>query len=333
MPVIPYSSTNFPQSLGPQFQGSNDLACSWAELLWSAITVGKANRFDLVRFGRYSYFEIVFRACTIYANLIERLGGGISRSSVYNFADPSEKGGISYFLGLTSAKLMASRLLRTPALMHLDVYRDKLRPILGNSSIRPDLVGIDSQGQWVIIEAKGRTGKMDPETMAKAKRQTQNLTTINGQVPAQRIALGSYFVRDLYVRDDRFAIAWEDPTSFNEEFPDIPLFPDEFISDYYKPFLELFRNHKDLVHRIQVEDEEFLELKINEADIVVGINSRLLGLKKPLHGFLDIAERMERLKKHSDANVMIGKDGISIRIGESWQGTRMLRDTRYRSGS
>ena len=321
VPVIPYSSTNFPQNLGPEFQGSNDLVCSWPELLWSAITVGKANRFDLVRFGRYSYFEIVFRACIVYANLIERLGGEISRSSVYDFADPSEKRGISYFLGLMSAKLMAERFLGTPFLMHLDVYRDRIQPIFGNSRLRPDLVGMNDQGRWIVVEAKGRSGSIDSETMVKAKRQTRNLGSIGGQVPDLGIALGCHFGRGL------FEIVWEDPADFDEEPPDIPIFPEEFISDYYKPVLELFREQERLARWTPVGDEKFLDLEIKEADLVIGINSRLLGATMRLEDYLELIRHMAKLKKHEDsAALTLGNDGISIRVGDAWQDQKMRRD-------
>jgi hypothetical protein len=74
----------------------------------------------------------------------------------YDGLDPSEKSAVSYFVGLTVAKLLAHRLLDVPWLMHLDVYRRDLQPVLHGGG-KPDLVGQNGAGQWVAIESKGRT--------------------------------------------------------------------------------------------------------------------------------------------------------------------------------
>lgn len=52
---------------------------------------------------------------------------------------------MNYFLGMTFCKLFAAKLLNTPWLLHLDVFRPTLNPVLSGRS-RPDLVGLERGG-------------------------------------------------------------------------------------------------------------------------------------------------------------------------------------------
>ena len=124
---IGYHSKDFKPHLGAQFIGRQDLFCTWPEILWAAITVGKANLYDLWRFGQYSWLETAFRTSLVFANLMADRNGRLRKPPTYRLLDPSEKGAVSYFLGITIAKLFAEKLLEVPWLLHLDVYRSFLR--------------------------------------------------------------------------------------------------------------------------------------------------------------------------------------------------------------
>src|SRR5260370_3423310 len=150
MPNIAYNATNFPPSYGPSLAGENSLNVSWSQVVWAAISVGKAQLQNLAQYGVFSAFEMTYRIAIVYANLRETVQGTLRRSSAYNGLDPSEKGAISYFLGLTMAKLLAGQLLEVPWLMHLDVYRQQLAPVLAVNS-RPDLVGLTTAREWAAL--------------------------------------------------------------------------------------------------------------------------------------------------------------------------------------
>lgn len=111
MPNLPYTASNFPPQYGNALAAEHTLAITWPELVWAAISVGRAELLHLMRFGPFSAFEIVYRAALVFANLKERADGNITRSEAYDGLDPSEKSAVSYFLGLTTAKLIADRLL------------------------------------------------------------------------------------------------------------------------------------------------------------------------------------------------------------------------------
>jgi len=190
---IPYESSDFGPSMGPLFSGINNLSCTWNEIIWAAITVGREKWSHAIRFGKYSWLEMLYRLSIIYANLKQSPNNTLIRSQAYDNLDPSEKSAISYFLGLTSAKLFAAKRLNVFWLMHIEKYRDKYPMKFWKGKSRPDLFGLNNRRDWVVIEAKGRSNRFDYQTLLKAKDQTRQLRAIAGQFPALKVALESHF--------------------------------------------------------------------------------------------------------------------------------------------
>jgi len=62
------------------------------------------------------------------------------------------------------AKAFAERVLEVPWLMHLDVCRDELLPVFEGQS-HPDLVGQTAGGDWIVVEAKGRSNSFGERLM------------------------------------------------------------------------------------------------------------------------------------------------------------------------
>lgn len=146
----------------------------------------------LFRHGIYSFFEIAYRGSILYANLREAPSRRIYRSSAYEGLDPSEKGAISYFLGLTMAKAFAETRLTVSWLMHLDVYRQDVDVQLLGAK-RPDLIGESASGGWVVIESKGRSNSLRAGILNKAKGQASQVVTVNGMAPQYAIGLVAHF--------------------------------------------------------------------------------------------------------------------------------------------
>lgn len=120
MPNIGYESAGFEAALAG-LNGGGVLTCTWAQLVWAAVTVGKAFG-DEAAFGLFSTFERIHRGSMLYAYLVEAPTGAIMKADTYLGADPSEKGNISYSLGMTLAKLYSELLLSTPRLLHYATY-------------------------------------------------------------------------------------------------------------------------------------------------------------------------------------------------------------------
>jgi hypothetical protein len=67
--------------------------------------------------------ELCWRAALAAASLEEdRSSERWVKTAAYRRLDASEKSAVSYFLGMTQAKIMCGRLLRAPHLIHLDAY-------------------------------------------------------------------------------------------------------------------------------------------------------------------------------------------------------------------
>ena len=168
MPSFLYHASDFPAHY-PHLVGTHELAISWAELNWAAQTVGKAEE-DVGLHGIYSLFEAAYRTTIVWANLMESGTGRLVKTPSYNALDPSEKGAVSYYLGLTFAELFAYRRLHVPWLLHFDIYGDEHDAYLEGEA-KPDLIGLSEAGDWIVYEAKGRTGGLLNSIMDDAKEQ------------------------------------------------------------------------------------------------------------------------------------------------------------------
>lgn len=310
---ITYNSHNFPNYFGNDFQGSNQLNFSVQELLWSAITVGRANIFDVLQHGRYSEYEILYRASILFANLALD-GNNLIKSSAYEHLDPSEKSAVSYFLGLTFTKLLSNKLLNIPWLLHIDVYRNQFEKDgeafgFGSSRIRPDLIGMDNRRRWVVMEAKGRTNSMENTLLKKAKNQTRNLRRIGIDYPSLRIAIVSHF------RNGQLIIDWKDPEGFNEDSFDIKTNSEEFLNNYYKLIFNILSTNQT------VEIGEYIIFTFDDINLTIGLEKKIfeayktqnLSNVKPTE-ILSI-EQFSRKFKYE---FFVGKDGVVVGLGNNW---------------
>lgn len=320
---IPYLSTKFQPHLGSKFQGSNVCNASWADIVWAAITVGKAERSHLLRFGKYSLFELVYRTSILFANLRED-NSYIKASSAYKALDPSEKGAISYFLGITAAKLLAEKYLGVPWLMHLDVYRSQLSPILSAKKIKPDLVGLNLTRNWVVIEAKGRSGNLINNVIPKAKKQTRKLRRISGAYPSYRIALACYF------QSKTFKIAWEDPDGYDKEAKDISLSVNDLLANYYDPFVHLFNEKQGQTESFTLGRQVFSTFRVDDSDLVLGIDINILN-KKPSEEIIELlTDQAHHPIGRLEDNTKIGADGILVKLGDTWKKENMQQEPQSR---
>ena len=167
---IPYRSEHFPPGIVQNGRGM--LPVTWDDILGAAITVGRPNRYIVFRHGDASVYEAFFRWSIIRMTLEQPpTSSRLRRTAAARTLDPSEKAAVSYFLGMTFCKLFATNLLNTPWLLHLDVFRPQLDPILSGRS-RPDLVGQEhGTNRWHAFESKGRSNLIDANVKNRAKIQ------------------------------------------------------------------------------------------------------------------------------------------------------------------
>ena len=280
---------------------------------------GRAGMGHLIQFGIYSTFEITYRAALIYANLRETLVGMLTRSAAYDGLDPSEKGAISYFVGMTFTKLFSNRLLNVPWLMHLDVYRQQLQAILAGKS-KPDLVGLTAGSDWVTVESKGRTNGYEESVLESAKMQTQQLTTIQGVQPILRVGSLTYFSAG------NLQFAMRDPKgdSHRARIKDLPLAKDVLIGSYYRPFQVLLRE-ATRVRKIIVNGRRYRTVTLPDFELSIGLADDQVANQ------MAVVEPMKKRPSSGD-NEFIGTDGVLVRLGSTWSSEKMRLEpeTRYR---
>jgi hypothetical protein len=319
MPTLTYTATGFRGTAGSALSGRHSLDVTWSELVWAAISVGRAGMRQILQFGVYSVFEIVYRTALMYANLQETASGYLTRSDAYNALDPSEKGAVSYFLGLTVSKLFAERCLQVPWLLHLDVYRAQIGAVLRPGRSKPDLVGQDCNGNWVIVESKGRTNGFDEDALAKAKAQSRRVRTISGSSPTLRLGVQTYF------ESSQLRLAIDDPER-EEDGPllDLPITAEMIRHEYYQPF-RAWLDRGDHVERVAVGNRIYVVRSEPVLDLAVGLaEERYQGASTAVGA--DAKKPIQR----AAPDQFVGKDGILVRLGSGWSSEMMRREPEHR---
>ncbi len=287
--LIPYRSEDFPPSYGIR---SGILTTSWDEILWAAVTIGRPNFVYVFRHGKASIYEAHFRMSLIRMAIEQDNSGKLTRTDAFAELDPTEKGAINYFLGMTFCKLFASKLLDTHWLVHLDVFRNSLNPtLLGRS--RPDLVGNDKFGKQYSFESKGRSNPPSLKDIKKAKLQAQRLVSVDRKPCSLQIGAFSYFKSGI------LHFHWCDPEAKGNLMELVS--PEYKWRYYYEPVLALAANSEASIPdvcNIQIHTEIH----------------RLLS-----RGLWDDAYVLANELRDEFKEFGFQPDGIRIEASESWQ--------------
>jgi hypothetical protein len=325
MPIIPYKASNFGRHWGAHLAGSHDLPVTWAELVWSAITVGKPGIAYLLAHGWHSTSDVVVRSHTVYANLRQDKRY-IKKSSLYNALDPTEKGATSYFMGMMVAKIVGARLLQTPWLFHLSTISALGGTTKLHSKSQPDLVGLNQKGDWIVAEAKGRTNGYSSATMTAAKKQTRMLRQINGTLPSLRVAIQAYFSPVL-----EFAI--DDPEDYDEDAEDVSFDVDSALRNYYS---FVYASTRLVEETRKVRGREYLFCFIDEIGVSIGIDRQireLLDSDSPSKNITRTADSIVTMQgKGAEQNTFVFADGLAISLDYRWSPSRMHLDPLWRRG-
>jgi hypothetical protein len=298
------------------------LDVEWAELVSAAVTVGKW-RDDLFSRGIYSLYEGAYRANLVWAFVRDEAGRFV-RTDAYNDLDPTEKGHVSYHLGMITAKILAERLLRVPWLMHIDRYRTSYGVALAPGPSRPDLFGprdVNRMRDWVVLEAKGRTNALRKADVAAMRAQKHRVVTVGGRIPWIRGGVAAHFTRGaleaLFVdprprRNERREEAFTD----YEESSQI------FFRAYYEPIIALAEDES----RTRIPDLPVAQARlVPEMDAVVGLTAEALSALSTGR-----MRRTRAARPSRSPQLTVGRDGVGILLGTSWAPEAMALDPRER---
>jgi hypothetical protein len=228
----------------------------------------------------------------------EDWNGNLHRTDAYAALDPTEKGMVSYFLGMVLCKLFATRLLQTPWLLHLDVFRAQLNPaILGRS--RPDLVGEDFSGRWHAFESKGRSSAPSFADKTKAKTQAQRLVAVGGTNCSLHVGSFAFFHNDI------LEFYWSDPEPDSKKSVAIPE-PREEWRYYFEPALKL-ASEFEVASFVAEREMANVEVKIHRKIDVLLQSGNWLRARKAANDLRGVFETEG-----------YQPDGIKVLAGDSW---------------
>lgn len=335
MPLLSYETRKFSTSLTRPASGT--MSVSLAELVWGAVTVG-ATPISMGGTPR-PLLELSWRAAMAAASVEEdRWSGRWVITDGYRRLDPSEKRAVSYFLGMTQAKIMCQRLLHAPHLLHLDAYLAMTGGLTRAS--RPDLIGLSLPAMdiTIAVEAKGRTGGRDDGVTRRAKEQARSLPGVLSTSSALRVASVASF-------DSRgwWQAYLEDPPGPFQ--PLDSLTAGALLAAYYRPLAAAV-----LEAGVQISDDDATTLaQLPGIDLVLGLPTVIVTAMRalPLAGlvttgqlqdvgatllegvpslsFVSRARTASRAGDEEDVggpqgrlSPFTGLDGVYIRLGPSW---------------
>jgi hypothetical protein len=192
----------------------------------------------------------------------------------------------------------------------LDVYKNQFAFGFGSSRKRPDLLGLNSNRNWIIFESKGRTNRVEADLLTKAKSQTRNLRRIGGALPSLRIAIVTYF------KNGELYVDWEDPDEFNDKGVDLETNSDEYLTNYYRLIYNILSNN---------ETKEFNGFRTHTLDAVnltIGLDNGIYDAYRSNDlGQIQAVKLLTSsdVKELANQDIYSGTDGILIGLGKNWR--------------
>lgn len=304
---IDYESESFPS--GRLAKPNGTLQVTWDDILWSAITVGRPPTYHVFQHENPSIYEAIFRISLVRMALEQR---GVRRqrlwmTDAFKHLDPTEKGAVNYFLGMTFCKLFSSKMLGTPWLLHLDIFKNQLNAQTLKGRSRPDFIGLQNDTQeWHAFESKGRSSAMSAEDKKKAKAQANRLVSVDGQSCSLHIASATYF------KNNKLHFYWRDPEpEVSQKFKDIRIVDaDKGWRVYYEAVQQL------IVERGDAISENDPKVYLKEVDVEIAIAPEIL---IPLReGNWKEVRTISMIRKYDHLQREYRVDGLRIKAGERW---------------
>lgn len=215
--------------------------------------------------------------------------------------------------------------------MHYDAYH-RLAHGVGPISRRPDLIGQATTGEWIAIEAKGRTNGWTDHLRDSAKTQARTLDQVvhpGGVVePIEaNVASISYF------DGEGWCLLMDDPPAKPQPLR-LTSSTDDLHRAYYGPVLDYLSValEQDEAESVEIGRAGFKVAYDPDLDLFVGVANAVI---ETSGASIDTvrAALAEILEAHEGNNLRhvpqvedevgrewsLGADGVIVRLGERWQ--------------
>lgn len=280
--------------------GSYSITLSFLDLLRSHMAVGHG--ISMYKVWRFRHFELhKFFQGLAAIELLEFHSGRITLHQSFAALDGTEKAQMSNLFGMIFSNLVCEKFLGTKRLLNVDdAYRRGLINLTNGTAERGDLFGMSTNGDWHVVEAKGRSNVPENNLMKKAKQQASRITAINGQTPTTasgcitRVSKGGILT------------TLEDPESlFNRV--EITADMSSVANEYYRNLRGLLRNSDR--DTLKINDAIFL---ITSLPFVIDGRQLHIGLLSDIYEKESHSLKSEPLFGNESAS--IGNDGVVLSL-------------------
>ena len=226
------------------------------------------------------------------------------RDFVYQLTQ-SDKNVLSYDLGMILTKVAAEKELYIPWLRHADELITNKVALLGKTKKRGDLIGKDKFNDWHVIEAKGRLTNPSRKVIDNAKKQSQNIKSVNGTSPKTTSASINYLFKT------PVEIVIIDPPNENAE-REINFEESNFFVEYYLKLITLLQSFERETTVYGQNRYSTLSITINKRTFQIGLLEEIFN--EPAKAFDIVRNREFNTGTNKDEQVSFGTDGIMIRV-------------------
>lgn len=321
MPRIYYTASNYQNNFNHvNTNGEDFLWCRKLDLYRSMITVGSPSFVTWKGIKKNGLFRtlsnsIIQKVLLVQAN-IESNPNGMYLHPIFQGYVSDQKRIVSYNLGMAFAKFYAEELLNIPNLTHLETLK-KVGAVefikQQGRTKEPDLVGMTSDGEWHVFEAKGMSSNKLASEIIKAKNQAQQIDTIHGQIPETLSACATFF------GSSRITSVIEDPKG--EKNKKIEVRKDKFYEGYYNSFFAFkdLLNTKSKKSTFENVNYQSFEIKTNKLELSIGLETEIYELmKQKNYELIDEYYKSKKNKKDTIDNfdddiISIGQDGFVVK--------------------
>jgi hypothetical protein len=236
--------------------------------------------------------------------------------------ESTEKGGVSYYLGMAFASHLAGDLLPAPWVVHRSTYASDLNVLFGpppgkKRARQPDFLALADAHTIYVLEAKGRcldTPGIRDAALNAAVEQKSGPIVAGSVTPTARVASGLF----VSPSDGVLSVEWRDPALDTGD--------DRVRGDFLGPFM---RSHYSRIYDLLGPEQarrpfqglDFVDLYVSEMDAHVGLDARVMEALRQ-HSNVELAEVAFQLESaRADNRWAIGGDGSMVELGPSWQST------------